>query len=337
MGYKTDAQGNQIFAEKELQLGQERFLRTDDGSALLNVNGAPAGTPEVIWNGTGAGDTGGDWTAGGHGSETAGAMHSGTNGWDTGERGNGDASTFGPTTDFDIQASYESVSFWMNPQRKDSGTTLRLRWYHDGATEGTIIIVDNYVTDFDIGVWQKVTIPIADFGLPASQLVDELQIQFQANGPKFQRYYIDDIELNPVGAGGGPYIFEVAAPDVNTLYHITMVNLIVVGTASGWDDSTFGNITALANGLLFRHQDIVTPETLVSINSKDNVDLFGRYHPQDVVDFSVDRMVGFMIKPGKRANLTVTNEKVLQFMVRDDLSGLSNVRAFAHFGIEDIS
>jgi len=334
MGYKTTADGTQIIAEPQRVLGQSRFLRTDDGSASMNVNGNPAGTPLIVWNGTGAGDTGGDWTAGGDGSETAGSMHSGTNGWDTGERSNGDASTFS-TSDFDIQASYESLSFWMNPQVKDAGTTLRLRWYHDSGTEGTVVIVDNYVTDFDIDVWQKVTIPIEDFALPSSQLVDELQFQFQGTPPsRKQQYYIDDIELNPAGAGGGPYIFQVAAPDAVTKYHVSMLVLLLSGSASGWNSNTFANITALTNGLLLRQRNLTTQDIQWSINSKDNTDLFGRYHPQDDITFADSNLlVGFMIKPGK-ASIIVSDDDVLEFVVRDNLSSIGEARAFAHYGVE---
>lgn len=335
MGYNKDASGNRITSLKELALGNTRFLRVDDGTALMNIDGAPAGTPLIVWNGTGAGDTGGDWTAGGDGSETAGSMRTGTNGWDTGERTNGDATTFS-TTAFDIQASYDSLSFWMNPQRKDAGTTLRLRWYHEGGTEGTVVIVDNYVSNFDIGVWQKVTIPLADFALPPSQLVDELQVQYQSNGPKYEQFYFDDIELNPTGAGGGPYVFQVAAPDANTQYHLSMLVFVMSAPGSGWDPNTFGNQTALDNGLLLRHRRISTAEVLWSFNAKDNTDLFGRYHPQDDVTFSDGTLlIGFMVKPGK-ASVIVTADDVLEFVVRDDMSGLSSARAFAHYGVEAI-
>jgi hypothetical protein len=328
-----DPQGNAYVAIKELILGNERFLRTDDGSAVMNVNGAPAGSSVVLWNGTGAGDSGGDWTASGDGSETAGAMRTGTNGWDTGVRGNGEASVFS-TTAFDIQASHDSISFWVNTQAKDSNTTLRLRWYHSGATEGTVVIVDNYTSHFDIGVWQLITIPLADFGLPASQLVDELRVQFQANGPKTQRYFLDDIELNPTGAGGGPYTFRLIAPDASTRYHVSMLVLMVSGASSGWNSGSFGNIPALANGVLLRQRTLSTGDTQWSLNSKDNVDLFGRFHPQDDIEFADGNLlVGFMVKPGK-ASIIVTNDNALEFVIRDDLSGIDNMRAFAHFGTE---
>lgn len=337
MAFNKTPGGDLIVRDSNLILGNDRFLRSDDGSAPMNINGAPAGASVVVWNGTGAGDVGGDWTASGDGSETAGAMRTGTNGWDSGVRGNGDASIFFTDAAFDIQTSYDSVSFWLNPQAKESNTSLRLRWYHSGGTEGTIVIVDNYVSNFDIGVWQKVTIPIADFGLPAGQLVDELRFQYQANGPKTQRYYFDDVELNPSGAGGGPYIFQFAAPDTTARYHVSMLVFMISGTASGWNANSFANIAALTNGVLLRQRKISTGETLWSINSKDNTDLFGRFHPQDDITFADGTLlVGFMVKPGK-ASVVVTDDDVLEFVVRDDLSGLASGRAFAHYGIEDIA
>lgn len=336
MGFVKTADGSLIVHEQDLTLGNDRFLRTDDGSALMNINGAAAGTPLVVWNGTGGGDTGGDWTSGGDGSETAGSMRTGTNGWDTGVRGNGDFSSFS-TTAFDIQASYDSISFWMNPQIKEANTSLRLRWFNGGTNVGTLVIVDNYVSNFDIGIWQKVTIPIADFALPASQNVDELRFQFQANGPKTQQYYFDDIELNPTGAGGGPYTFLFAAPDANTRYHISMLVFMVSGASAGWNATSFANISALDNGVLLRQRRISTGETIWSINSKDNTDLFGRFHPQDDITFSDGNLlVGFMIKPGL-ASVVVTDDDVLEFLVRDNLSALTSARAFAHYGVEDVT
>ncbi len=64
------------------------------------------------------------------------------------------------------------------------------------------------------------------------------------------------------------------------------------------------------------------------------MELFGRYHPQDDIEFADGTLlVGFMVKPGK-ASIAVTDDDVLEFVVRDDLSALSAARAFAHFGTE---
>jgi hypothetical protein len=330
--------GTPINAPTQWMLGQSRFLRTDDGTALMNVNGAPAGTPLIVWNGTGAGDTGGDWTRGGTAGqvESTESAHSGTNGLDTGERSNGETTNFS-TTDFDIQASYDSLSFWINPKRKDSGTSIRLRWYLNGGTVGTLVIVDDYVTNFDLDVWQKVTIPLSDFSLPESQLVDELQILYYGlPASRKQRYFFDDFELNPAGAGGGPYTFQVSA-EANEKCHVSMMVLLLSGASSGWSSTSFANTTALTNGLILRQRRISTAEVLWSINSKDNTDMFGRFHPQDAITFNDGvLLVGFMIKPGG-ASVVITDDDVLEFIVSDDLSSLESARAFVHYGKEVIA
>ena len=44
--------GSQVVAAQSLTLGQDRFLRVDNGSAQMNVNGAATGAVTVLWNGT---------------------------------------------------------------------------------------------------------------------------------------------------------------------------------------------------------------------------------------------------------------------------------------------
>jgi len=336
MGFPKSAGGIPLSAPPGWTLGQSRFLRTDDGTALMNINGLPGGTPLIVWNGTGAGDTGGDWTLGGdNDGESTDAAHSGTNGLDTGERTNGDATTFVTGTAFDIQAAYDSISLWINPQRKDSGTTVRLRWFNGGTNVGTLVILDNYVPNWDLDVWQKITVPLSDFALPGSQLVDQLQIQYQSNGPKYERFYVDDIEINPAGAGGGPYIFQVDAP-ANTKQHVSMIVLLLSGASGGWTSTSFANVSALVNGLTLRHRRLSTSEVLWAITSKDNTDLFGRFHPQDDVTFNDSTLlIGFMIKPGL-ASVVITDDDVLEIVVQDDLSGLASARAFVHYGVEEV-
>ena len=78
-----------------------------------------------------------------------------------------------------------------------------------------------------------------------------------------------------------------------------------------------------------RQRRISDGEILWKFNSKDNVDLFGRYHPQDDIEFADGNLlVGFMVKPGK-ASVVVTDDVVLELVVRDDLSALANARGFA--------
>jgi hypothetical protein len=334
-GENRSSDGTLTTAPQKLILGQAPFLRTDDGTAQINVNGTTAGTPLVVWNGTGGSDTGGDWTPSGQGSETSGSMHAGTNGWDTGVTGLGNLTKFDGGADQDIAGSYDDLSFWMQPKVYPAGSNLRIRWKTNGGGNGggAELDISGYVTDFDLDVWQKVSIPIADFGLTGD--VDKIQFKFGSQGG--QHFWFDDIELN-TSAGGGPHIFRVAAPDTLQTYHLTMAVLVLSAPGAGWDPTSFADVAGgLVNGLLMRQRKISTGEVLWSLNNKDNVDLFGRFHPQDDITFDDGTLlVGFMIKPGT-ASVVVTDDSVLEIVVRDNLSTLTSARAFAHYGVEVIS
>jgi hypothetical protein len=261
-------------------------------------------------------------------------MHSGTNGWDSSPTSAGQTTEFDNGAELDIDGTYDTLSFWMQPKAYPVDSNLQVLWKASGgSTKGNVLNVADYVTNFDLDVWQQVTIPIADFAITDD--VSKIHFKYASKGG--QQFWYDDIELN-TSAGGGPFTFQVAAPDANTRYHLTMAVIVVSAPSSGWNPTAFANITSgLASGLLFRHRKLSTGTTLWSVNSKDNVDLFGRFHPQDDITFADGTLlVGFMIKPGK-ASVVISDDEVLEILVRDNLSSLTNVRAFAHYGLEVVS
>ena len=329
----TSPDGTPNVAQQKLTLGQEEFLRTDNGTAQMNIDGIAAGAPVVLWNGTGAGDSGADWTSSGTGSETAGSMHAGTNGWDTGVTALNDDTTFDNGSLVDVVGTYDELRFWLQPKAFPTNSRLRVGFL-DAANNlvGNWRRVEQYATNMDLDVWQQVALPIADFALTA----DVQKIQFQYRITAGQHHWVDDIEL-VASVGGGPYRFQVAAPDVLTQHHVSMIVLVVAAPSAGWDPTAFANIVSgLSNGLLIRQRRISDGEILWKLNSKDNLDLFGRFHPQDDITFANgDLLVGFMIKPGK-ASVIITDDEVLEFVVRDDLSTLTNMRGYVHYGTEII-
>jgi len=335
MGYEKSASGDRIVSLPKFLLQQEAFLRTDNGTAQMNVNGAAGGTPVNLWNGSGGGgDAGADWSTNGIGAESGSAAHTGNNGWDSGvSTDTNDLTRFSDASDSDIDGTYSELSFWMQPKAFPVGARLRVDWQNQANTViGDSVNVADYVTNYDLDVWQKVTIPISDFNLTG----DVSRVRFRYRNATGQQFYFDDIELVPPGAGG-PYRFRVAAPDALTQYHVSMLVLVVSGPSAGWSSATFANITALTNGLIIRQRRLSDSTVLWALNSKDNVDLFGRFHPQDDIEFSDGTLlVGFMLKPGK-ASVIVTDDEVLEFVVRDDLSALTTARGYAHYGVEVIT
>jgi len=325
--------GVPVSAKRILKPGQVSFKRHDNNTEQMNVNGESSGTALVVWNGTGVGDTGGDWSVSGVGSETSGSMYSGTNGWDTGVTSSGNNTTLDNGSMIDVDGTYDELKFWLQPKAYPAGSRLRVVWLDSSNTAiGRSILVSNYTEDMDLDTWQQIAIPISDFNLTGN--VQKLRFMYMnASG---QQYYLDDIDLVHSG-GGGPYRFQVEAPDANTRYHLSMLVLMIAGPGSSWSPSTFANISALSKGLLLRQRRKSDGEILWKRNSKDNLALFGRYHPQDDITYSDGTLqLGFMMKPG-RADVLITYDEILEFVVRDDLSSITEARAYAEFGIEEAS
>jgi hypothetical protein len=326
-----DVQGNPVVAQKECTLGREPFVRIDDGSESMNIDGRASGSPVNLWNGTGIDDTGADWTASGTGSETTASKKNGTNGWDTGVAALNDDTVFNNGSMVDIDGSYDSLDFWMQVKAYPVGSKMKIRWLDSAdSVVGNNVNVDDYVDNMDIDEWKAVSIPIEDFGLDGN--VQKLQFRYrQVAG---QQYWFDDIETVS-SDGGGPYKFRVAALDANTRYHLSMAAVLITATSTGWASDAFGNISAgLLHGLKLRHRRMSTSETIWKFVSRNNMQLFGQYYPQESFTFSDNLlMVGFMVKPD-RAEVIITNDDVLEFLVRDDLSSLAEMRAFCHYGVE---
>jgi hypothetical protein len=168
--------GSHIVAERILRLGRDAFTRTDDNSELMSIDGRAAGAADVLWNGTGAEDTGGDWSRSGIGSESTESKKTGTNGLDTGVAALNDKSVFDYGSMFDLAGTYSTLEFWMQPKAYPVGSNFRVRWVDSNNDQvGGQCNVADYVPNMDVDVWQQVSIPIDDFNLGGN--VQKLQLR----------------------------------------------------------------------------------------------------------------------------------------------------------------
>jgi len=330
---ETSGDGTPIFADRPLRLGRESLKESGDGSESMNVDGRPSGTPVTVWNGTGASDTGGDWTASDTGSEQAAAdAGSGTNGWDTGVTALNGFTTFDNGSLVDVAGTYDTLQLQLNPQAFPTGARLQVGFLDaSNALVGNLLRIEQYASNMDLDVWQQVSLPVEDFNLDA----DVQKLRFRYAVEAGQRHYLDDITLIPAG-GDGPYRFGIRAP-VGERYHLSMLVLQVTAPETGWNNDAFANIAGgLTNGLLLRHRRLSDSTTLWRFNTKDNREMFGQYHPQESFAFADGTLLlGFMVKPGK-ASVIVTDDDVLEFIVRDDLSSITDMRAYMHYGVEEV-
>lgn len=330
MGHKKTDDGSPIYAKPQWRFRQKPLLRVDDGSEVMNIDGGLSGTAVIVWNGTGAGDTGGDWTRTGKGAENAAAAKSGTNGLNTQTTSVGDVSRFDNGSMVDIDGTYNSLSFWMNPKAVPEGAEVRVFWDDSSNDQvGDAVKLSSYVDNFDIDVWQHVVIPIADFNLTGNAQKLLFRYTLVAN----QQWHFDDIELYP---SGGPYRFRVSGSEQYTC-HMKRLILSFVEDTSAWTKDYFLSISGgLTNGLILRYRDLAAKDVLWTMNLRDNLTLFSRLELLHKVAYASSVEQYTMILEPIPAVVPLTPDLVVEAVVQDDLSSLNALRAFAQCGAEEI-
>jgi len=307
-------------------LGLAKFLRTDDGSEQMAINGSSTWA-EDVWDG----DTSA-WTRGGVGSVTTESKHSGTYGLDTGVTSKNDLWWFDYGSDRDLLASFDSISFWMNPQAFPEGSKLRCGWAASGSSTlvGTICQVTDYVPNMDTGIWQRVQIPLTDFNLPGNVG----RFLMQARVEDDQQFWFDDFDMLD-SSSDGPYRFRVLG-EAGMVKHVSRITLVVAASETGWNSSAFANISGgLELGLILRQGIASTQEVIWSIVMKTNMEMFGALVPSDPINFADEEMmIVFNISPNQ-ASILLDSDSGLEFVVRDDLSTLTNMRAYLEYGIQE--
>jgi hypothetical protein len=330
MSIKRNPDGSQVIAARALNLKQTVFVR-DDGVALMNVDGSISGSATIIWNGTGSLDTGGDWTHSQKGVETSGSAYTGSNGLDSGVVLKNDVSRFDGGADQDIAGSYSTLTFWMMPKAYPAGSKLRVRWATAaGGSHGNRLDVENYTSNMDLDVWQKVTIPISDFGLTTA--VDKINFRYGIKDG--QHFYFDDIKLWQTGSQNFKTYHTTVSGNVR--WHVGHLHLVITAPDAGWNSTGFANGSTLENGLLIRCINTGSGETYWNINIKDNVELFGHTHVANDISFADGERTFSLVAEPSPASVVLSGSTRLEMIVRDDISNITAMRGFAHMGVEEL-
>ena len=131
------------------------------------------------------------------------------------------------------------------------------------------------------------------------------------------------------------HTFRVAAPVGETWVVDTMV--LLIQDATGWDSTGFGGIAGgLPTGMRVRFRDLITGggTNIWSYVVKDNVELMERLPLRSITDFANSQTVATWALQFEGAiGVHVTDEHVLEMVIRDDMSPLTKMRAHVHYGI----
>lgn len=324
----TTADGTLQTSKQQLDLGRLAFKRIDSQSEKMNIDGSESGNISNIFNGT---ENPIDWVISGIGSVTEESGRDGY-GYDSGI-----TTLINQSISFDSEitqslTNFDLLEFYIQIKTLPLLSKIRVSW-KDGYsnTIGVTLDVEHYISNLDFDEWKKVTIPITDFGLGDS----EVQIlNFSLEGAVGSRVWLDNIDL--VSQAPGPYIFRVSAP-TNEIYNIEKIVLSISAPDSGWNSSSFGNIAnGLENGLLFRYR-MIDGYTFWSFNCRNNMELFGQLSVLNNINFNdAELTVIFALEPNLSSVILVDDDEVIEMVVRDDLSSLTNMRAYLHYGVERI-
>ena len=222
----------------------------------LNQNAEFSGTPLGVHNGTDnsywtASALSGSWVF-----DSTDQAKDGTKSIDaTGTTNNNEALLSNSLTDL---GDYTALTGWIYVEQwSDRGSLkeIELEFRNNGSLVGNSINISTYINEFDLGVWQKFTIPLLDFSA-SSEDVNQMRVRTrdQGGGPP-PDYYLDLIQLEE---SGKPIDFSVL-PDsqYGFIDSITVViasnsgSDVLNGTMNGLSYDSFMGVT-LTNGITVR-------------------------------------------------------------------------------------
>jgi hypothetical protein len=126
--------------------------------------------------------------------------------------------------------------------------------------------------------------------------------------------------------------FRVEAPAGETWYGYGVG--LMLQDETGWASDQFGGLTALSVGVRMRKRRKSPGEDIWAWILKRNNDLLERMQLHSMTDFNNSQTVAFFrLDAWGDVAFRVTDNEVLDIAIRDDLTGLSKMRAHLLYGI----
>jgi hypothetical protein len=321
-----------------------RFFVNDDYGANMNINASPTGTPLPVHDGT---DTT-LWT----GTTVSGAS---TVDFDKTEHPRTGSKSIKVEEEVDVvwqiangadldMTNYVSLTIWIYVDKNwKAGDSVSIYGWDSatGTQIGDTLYLQDYFDYLTQDVYQKITIPMADFGaLAGSTIMDAFRQRIVAEDGKRAKFFMDDIELEGVD-DTPPSTFSVKA-DKGTWLYVDEFTVSIASDINGTladatmpflsYDSLLG--TTLTSGINYqRKQD---GEIVASNNVKTILDFLQTPSTEITAQGSdgVNTWVTLRAKYTEPLILKSEDEDELSFTVSDDLSGLLHLRISAGGKIE---
>lgn len=320
-----------------------RFFTNSEHGANLNIDASTGGTPEKVNDGTDSAL----WNA----SDIVGGVSTTFNSTDQNHTATGTKSVKVEDANIDdvfqfLKSSaldcsgYVSLTLWIYIDKDwKAGDSISIYGFNTGTglVVGDAVLLENYLDYNNQDVWQKVSIPLLDFGSMAGDSIDALRIKQIEDERKAPKYYLDDIQFEQIGT---PVTFELAA-DKETWLHVESFTFSLADAMAG----------TLADGTMpYLAYDKMLGETLVAgiiykrtqngvvkyaINVKSLLDLLQLAGSEVSASGSDGTNTWVTIITKHIAPIILKNGDVLSFTISEDLTGLLHFRISAGCKIEN--
>lgn len=243
-----------------------RYFINEDYGAAMNQDASVGGTPEkvhdgtdsALWNAT-------DIVGGGRTTfNSADQNHTaaGAKSVKVDDAPVGDVFQFDKGADLDCNG-YVSLSLWIYVDKNwKLGDSVSIYGWDTGTglQVGTEVFLEDYFNWASYDEWQKISIPLIDFGdLSEYTTLDALRIRQVADEGKAPKYYLDDIQFEETG---DPIKFSIK-PELGTWLHVSSLQMQMADAYTGvLADSTmlkipyngFLGLSKLITGILYKRE-----------------------------------------------------------------------------------
>lgn len=306
----------------------------------MNINVGVGGTPESVY----AENI--EWTtsaiSGTWNFASTSIVHSGTKSIDATASGKNDSMQLKRSSSIDL-STYSVITGWIYfTSAGSSNKFVDIEGFDTstGTIVGQSVHIDDYVNINTTGTWQSFYIPLGDM-LLTSSTIDAIRII--NSGKNAEDYLLDDISIQQPGSSGSTIKYSLL-PETSENIEVARLSVSMgIALDSTLADASMPNLSynsllgvTLANGILFREQDVDNVNISVSIRMLgDFLQLPGGTLDSVICDgtntyvkISIDFLQPFLL------NNDTSHE--MSFSISDDLSSFDVFRISAECRVRQV-
>lgn len=321
-------------------LGQTKVMVNDTYGASFAVDASFGGTPDGIHDGTDSVLYTGSALAGTWDFASTTVAQAGTKSVDAIATVNNDEAQFERSSAISNAAytavtGYIYLTSWATSGTKD----IRVRNRLAGVDVGSELDLSAYIDTTSFNVWQKFTIPAADFAMPSGNIDQFIVKTIDIGGGAPPNYYLDELQWEETG--GATWMVEADSQsilrinDLNITIADAYVSTLADGTVPKIPHNTLLGVSALTTGINFK----LTTDGVVRFNGAFRQHLDFMSFPGVTFQSGSDATqtwTTYTIKLNPGFVLDARTNDMFEMTISEDLSGLLYGRVTVRGGKEEL-